>query len=171
MPIATVNAAFVTSQEWHEAARGMANIVEVKVLPAMEIYRFASAARSHTWYAASWWFGTSAYDGLLRSSKSSNESLSSVARRCLAVPPEWSTMDLLIAVRVLRPLSAWSGTPRTLRLKDDRGRYASRLEPDRTITQLYIPGLDPKKNRGQCVAWDVAFAPLPVQSPVTRTRA
>ena len=161
MPVATANAAFVTPQEWQEAARGMTNLVDVKVLPAMEIYRFASAGKLHTWYAASWWFGKSAYDALLRSSRSSRDSLSGVARRCLAVPDEWSTMDVLIAVRVLQPLSAWSGTPKTLRLKDDRGRYAARMEPDRAITQLYIPGLDPRKNQGQCVAWAEAFAGAP----------
>ncbi len=75
MPVATVNAMFVTPQEWQEAARGMTNLVDVKVLPA------------------------------------------------------------------------WSGTPKTLRLKDDRGRYAARMEPDRAITQLYIPGLDPSVTR------------------------
>jgi hypothetical protein len=139
----------------------MANLVDVKILPAMEIFRFASAAKLSTWYAASWWFGKSAYDALLRSASSSRESLSNVARRCLAVPEEWSTMDVLVSVRVLQPLSAWSGTPRTLRLKDDGGRYASRLEPDRSITQLYIPGLDPRRNQGKCVAWAKVFAGSP----------
>ena len=161
MPIATLNAAFSTQQEWEEAARGMSNLVDVKILPAMEIYRFATAANLHTWYAASWWFGRSAYDALVQSASSSRESLSGVARRCLAVPEEWSSMDVLIAVRVLQPLSAWSGTPRTQRLKDDGGHYASRMEPDRSITQLYIPGLDPRKSSGKCVAWAKAFAGRP----------
>jgi hypothetical protein len=155
--IATVNAAYATPWEWQTAAGGMMNPVEVKVLPAMELYRFASAAESHTWYAAAWWFGKSAYDGLLQYAKSSNESLSRAARRCLAVPPP-STMDVLISVRVLQPLSAWSGTPKTLRLKDSRGRYGDRQEPDRAITQLYIPGLDPRKTQGKCLPWHEAFA-------------
>ena len=119
MAVATVNATFLTPQEWQAAARGMMNLVEVKVLPAMELYRFASAAKSQTWYAASGWFGKSAYDGLVQYAKSSNESLGRAARRCLAVPPEWSTMDVLSSVRVLQPLSAWSGTPRTLRLRQE----------------------------------------------------
>jgi hypothetical protein len=45
MALATVNATFVTPREWDEAARGMLHLVEVKVLPAMEIYRFAGAPR------------------------------------------------------------------------------------------------------------------------------
>jgi hypothetical protein len=123
----------------------MLNLVEVKVLPAMELYRFASAARPQTWYAASWWFGKSACDALLQAARSRKEALGAVARRCLAVPPEWSTMDVLISARVLQPLTAWSGTPRTLTPKDERGRYVERWEPDRAITQLYVPGLDPRK--------------------------
>jgi hypothetical protein len=161
MALATVNATFATPAEWQEAARGMLNLVEVKILPAMELYRFASGARSQSWYAASWWFGKSAYEALLRSAKASHESLSAVARRCLAVPPEWSTMDVLLSVRVLQPLSAWSGTPRTVRLKDARGRYVDRWEPDRSITQLYIPGLDPRKAHGKSVAWSAAFSGAP----------
>jgi hypothetical protein len=161
MAVATINATFATPQELQAATRGLMNVVEVKVLPAMELYRFANAAKLSSWYAASWWFGKSAYDALAQSAKSSKESLSSVARRCLAVPAEWSTMDVLISVRVIKPLSAWSGTPRTLRLKDARGRYGTRLEPDRAITQLYIPGLDPKKAQGQSVPWNEAFAGSP----------
>ncbi len=161
MALATINATFATPPELQAATRGMLNVVEVKVLPAMQLYRFANAAKLSTWYAASWWFGKSAHDALVQAAKSSKESLSGVARRCLAVPAEWSTMDVLISVLVLKPLSAWSGTPRTLRLKDARGRYDGRLEPDRAITQLYIPGLDPKKAQGQSVPWSEAFAGSP----------
>jgi len=158
--IGTLNAKYATSHERRVAASGMLNLVEVKVLPAMELYRFATEAQSHTWYAASRWFGKSAYDALLQYAKSSREGLSEAARRCLAVPPP-SAMDLLVPVRVLKPLSAWSGTPKTLRLKDERGRYVERQEPDRAITQLYIPGLDPRRAQGTCLPWRDVFAPRP----------
>lgn len=158
MAVATVNASFATPEEWRRAAGGMMHLVEVKVLPAMELYRFATAADQSTWYAASWWFGKSAHAALLQYAKSSTTSLSQAARECLAVPPEWSTMDVLVAVRVLKPLFAWSGTPRTVRMKDRGGRYGARWEPDRAMTQLYIPGLDPKKNHPRCLPWRQAFS-------------
>jgi len=43
-------------------------------------------------------------------------------------------------------------------LKAAAGRYLARQEPDRAITQLDIPGLDPKKD---CVAWSEVFAGTP----------
>jgi len=160
MAIGTANATYMTSQERQVAVGGLLNLVEVKLLPAMELYRFATAAQSDTWYAASWWLGKSAYDALIQYAKSSRESLSEAARRCLAVPPP-SAMDVLVPVRVVKALSAWSGTPKTLRLKDERGRYVERQEPDRAITQLYIPGLDPRRARGTCLPWRDVFAPRP----------
>jgi hypothetical protein len=159
MAIATVNATFATEAQHDIAARGMLHLVEVKILPAMQLYRFANAADRATWYAAPWWLGKSAYEALLRSAQSNNESLSRVARRCLAVPK--SPMDVLISVRILQPLTAWSGTPKTLRLKAEGGRYLARQEPDRAITQLYIPGLDPKNSSGACVAWNEVFTGTP----------
>jgi hypothetical protein len=169
MPVAvdTVNASHMTHTEWNEAASGMVHLVEVRVLPAMELYRFATAATPDAWYAASWWCGKSAHQGLLRYAKSINESLSRAARRCLAVPPR-NAMDVLISVRVLQPLSAWSGTPKTLRQKDSRGRYGNRQEPDRAITQLYIPGLDPRIAKANCLPWREVFAGAPSLLPRAR---
>lgn len=124
MAVATVNASFVTPEEWRRTAGGMMHLV--------------------------------AHAALLQYAKTSNTSLSEAARECFAVPPEWSTMDVLVAVRVLKPLFAWSGTPKTVRLKDRSGRYGQRWEPDRAMTQLYIPGLDPKK--GRCLPWREALS-------------
>jgi hypothetical protein len=92
VPVDTVNASHMTQTEWNEAASGMLHLVEVRVLPAMELYRFATAATPDAWYAASWWCGKSAHEGLLQYAKSINESLSRAARRCLAVPPR-NAMD------------------------------------------------------------------------------
>jgi len=181
MAIATANAELM-AREWARANRGLMHPVEVKLLPAMEIYRFATAAKPWGWHAASWWFGKSVFDELLRQSRATRTSMDRVARACLAIPPEWSAMDVLLMARVLRPLSAWSGTPRAIRMKDHLpaaasvvrpggssiapaighspgGRYGSRWEPDRGVTQLYIPGLASQaENTAAPVPWKEVLA-------------
>ncbi len=66
------------------------------------------------------------------------------------MPPEWgNAMDLLVSAHVLQPLSAWSGTPRTARSKDkDTQQYGDPWEPDRSITQLFLPGLNERRPDG-----------------------
>ena len=49
-------------------------------------------------------------------------------------------MDCLVHARVVHPLAAWSGTPRTQYRKRDN-RYVQRWEPDRSVTQLIVAGL------------------------------
>lgn len=189
MAIVTANAKFVTPEERNQAARGMQSVVDVKVLPSMEIYRFARSSDQRSWFAASWWIGKSVHEALLQYSKTMGTGLSRAARACLAVPPEWSTMDVLISARVVRPLSAWSGTPSTVRVKAQSpptqpvvrpdgsvllpgsghamgGRYGPRWEPDRAMTQLYIPGLKPNPAGQGCVPWqEVLFAGVPFFLP------
>ena len=66
-------------------------------------------------------------------------------------------MDLLVSAQVIRPLSAWSGTPSTARIKDQgTQQYGVAWRPDRFITQLYVPALStrrPDHTAGACVQW------------------
>jgi hypothetical protein len=89
-------------------------------------------------------------------------------------------MDLLVHAKTLQPLSAWSGTPRTARrvaiaqsliaVGYKTRRYTGDAkEPDRSITQLYIPGLRlkrPDETSGEFIKWSKvlleASPPLPV---------
>jgi hypothetical protein len=65
-----------------------------------------------------------------------------VARERLAILSEWgNAMDALVRATVGQPLSAWSATPRTARAPKVGGRYGDAQRPDRSITQLYVPGL------------------------------
>jgi hypothetical protein len=119
-------------------------------------------------YGAHWWFGFSAHDALIALAKAKGRSLRTVARECLAVPPEWgNTMDLLIAVRVCQSLSAWSGMPRTARSKSaTSGFYGAAWNPDRSITQLYVPGLRerrPDRTDGPFVKWSDVFEPSVIE--------
>lgn len=64
--------------------------------------------------------------------------------------PEWkNAMDVLVCAQVLKALSAWSGTPKTARHKDkSTQQYGNPWEPDRSITQLYVPGLSKRRCDG-----------------------
>ena len=63
VPVDTVNASHMTQTEWSAAASGMLHLVEVRVLPAMELYSFATAATPDAWYAPSRWCGKRAQEG------------------------------------------------------------------------------------------------------------
>jgi hypothetical protein len=183
MPISIANAAFMAAER-EDASRGMDNVVHVRLFPAMEIFRFGRASDRTAWYAASWWFGKSVHDALLQYCHANAVSLTHGARTCFAVPPEWSSMDVLLRARVTQPLSAWSGTPRSVRTKEQRlpteplvrpdgsvllpgsghpmgGRYGPRWEPDRAMTQLYIPGLRSRQRKDAGVRWQDVLAVSP----------
>jgi hypothetical protein len=127
---------------------GVMHAVPVTLHPGMKIYRFATHGIPFDRLCRSfWWFGFSAHDAIRELAKFEQRRLGEVARECLAVPPEWgNSMDLLVHAAVTTSLSAWSGTPRTARHKDPAGEYGVAWKPDRSITQLFIPGhrrLDP----------------------------
>ena len=168
--IATANGACMDEQrkyaEGFPDVGGMMHVVAVTLLPAMTIFRFASAGTPvDALYAAHWWIGVSPCEALRATARHERRSLSDVAREQLAVPPEWgNAMDLLVSARVRQPLAAWSGTPRTARSKQaGTQQYGSPWTPERSITQLYVPGLRetrPDRTRGSCVKWQDVLAPL-----------
>jgi hypothetical protein len=97
-----------------------------------------------------------------------SRSLRDVARERLAVPLEWgNAMNLLVCASVVQPLAAWSGTPRTARNMEERTQYYGEAwKPDRSITQLYIPGLRelrPDDTRGLFINWAHVILPVTLQ--------
>jgi hypothetical protein len=168
MAFDTVNAALMAAHkkyaEGFPGVGGMMNVVEVTLLPHMKIYRFATAGTPiDRLYGTCWWFGTSAHQALLQLTRARRTSLPVVARECLAVPPEWkNAMDVLVCAQVTQPLSAWSGTPRTARSTDkSTQQYGAAWEPDRSITQLYVPGLNerrPDGTLGHAIPWSKVLA-------------
>jgi hypothetical protein len=55
--------------------------------------------------------------------------------------PHFNKMDVLLSARVCATLAAWTGRPKPIAVKKDN-RYVAQLQPDPTVTQFYIPGLD-----------------------------
>ena len=176
MPTLTpANQAYLGAGEERAAAEsGMSSVVDVMLLPGMQIYRFGNAADDRRWYSGAWWFGRSVHDALLQLARRDRVSLTVAGRSALAVPLEWSTMDVLLYAKVVAPLAAWSGTPRTIRpgaatygslvspdgtvlvpagrrpLEGHHGLF--RYDPDRSMTQLYVPGLRTRDNAGTPIA-------------------
>jgi hypothetical protein len=146
MVAVTVNASFMdahrTSAEGSPGVGGMMHVVPVTLLTHMKIYRFCTRGwPDGRLYGGPWWIGVSAYDELTKLAARQARSLRDVARERLAILSEWgNAMDALVRATVGQPLSAWSGTPRTARSKVG-GRYGDAQRPDRSITQLYVPGL------------------------------
>lgn len=144
-----------------EAESGLLMKSTVTITPGLSLYRFASSHRfEESWYISPWWVGQSPYEAIVEHARGNNISLGQAAWICLAVDPTWgSRCDVLVGASLAHALSAWAGTPRTIRSKVD-GRYTARWEPDRRVTQLYIPGLTQiSETLGQPI-WRVALQGL-----------
>jgi hypothetical protein len=143
------------NEEWMDAAypkaaEGLLAPTRSSVLPGAGLYRFASLRHRSQLLSGGWWIGFSPFDSLRLMSKESGRPLPEVARECLAVDHTWNDMDVLVSATVAIPLAAWMGTPRTQSIKSQilrgsdgkpMGSYLRSWEPDRGITQYYIPGL------------------------------
>jgi len=137
-----VNHAFMNTKEaQNEADKGLRAKISMTLVPGLLLYRFASSDRSERWYSSPWWIGQSPYDTIERYARENRVTLGWAARVCLAVDPLWrSRCDVIVGARLARPLEVWTGTPKTVRSKVEQ-KYLARWEPDRAVTQLYIPGL------------------------------
>jgi len=134
-----------------KAAKGLLMAVSGVLLPGTRIYRFATSLKRERFFSGEWWFGQTPFDSMKAYAQASGCSLRDAARECLAVDHSWSQMDFLLSATLVLRLSAWMGTPLTQSIKTPAlilargelqgGRYVRQLEPDRSITQYYIPGL------------------------------
>jgi hypothetical protein len=142
-----------------KAKDGLLTLTKTTLFPGIAINRFANTKRPDLFYTGPWWIGFSAFEALKKYASLRKQSLSLAARTCLAIDWEWSNVDVLVKAIIKAPLSAWSGTPKTQTPKMDRRYTGIRWEPDRDITQLFIPGLneiDPKDASRK--VWKGAFS-------------
>ncbi len=147
-----LNDAFMDARSFTEAAKGLDAMTRGTLLPGVRIYRFASALDRSRLFARPWWVGFTPFDTMMRYSRASGRPLREVARECLAVDWDWGQMDTLVSATVAQTLAVWAGTPKTqkiaLSLRAPAGENRTTLlhlrdwEPDRSITQYYIAGLD-----------------------------
>jgi hypothetical protein len=158
----TLNEGFMHASA-SEAMKGLMTLNKTTLLPGITIYRFANTRWPDRFYTGSWWVGFSPFGALMRNCKSRGQSLAFAARRCLAINPEWSEgkeANVLIKAVVKQRLSAWSGTPKTQvsRIAVGSQYVKARLEPDRDVTQLCIPGLgETDPNDSGCKIWQSVF--------------
>jgi|LGVF01.1.fsa_nt_gb hypothetical protein len=123
-----------------DASKGLSGLTTVNLFPGMIISRFASTKYRDRYFTAPWWISFSPFEALEKYAKIRKQSLSEAALECLAIG-DWSNADVLVKAVVKKRLAAWSGTPKT-QVKKVRSMYTGvRWEPDRDITQLFIPGL------------------------------
>ena len=113
--------------------------------PGYRLFRFATKTYSSDWLTNGWWIGFSPFEGVTQLAHRDDKQFGAVARAALAIfidPRKryHNEMDVLLWARVEQRLAAWTGTPKTVTIRTETG--VARWEPDRTITQLYIPGLE-----------------------------
>lgn len=147
-----------TRDNEREAEQGLLMKTRVTLTPGLPLYRFASSDNPNAWFISPWWVGYSPFEALKEYARVEHLPLGLAARECLAILPEWSRCDRLVRASVRQPLIAWVGTPKTQRVKDkNTQRYGARWEPDRRVTQLYIPGLSQKSEGSAQQIWQVAL--------------
>ncbi|HEV2392281.1 MAG TPA: hypothetical protein VG146_07955 [Verrucomicrobiae bacterium] len=140
--VKTLNESFMDATA-SEARRGLVALHPTIIQPNMVIYRFADSNKPELYFTGKWWVGYSPFEALKQHAQRRNQTLSAAARHCLAIDFEWSKLDVLHKVILKKPVSAWAGTPLTQRVrKGNFSRPDRRWEPDREVTQLFIPGLD-----------------------------
>jgi hypothetical protein len=142
-----------------EARKGLITTMRKSLFPGFRMYRFANSERPDLYYTGPWWINFSPFEALKQYAKLRGQTLSLAARHCLAIDWGWSKVDVLVEVVIKERLSAWSGTPGTQVLKDDSIRYTGvQWEPDRDITQVYIPGLyEAAPNDSDRMIWECVF--------------
>jgi hypothetical protein len=148
-----------------DARRGLISLTHTRLHQHLVIYRFGShAAREHD-FTSPWWLGYSPFEALKKYARNRAQTVFAAAEQCLALPLDdrYPKKDRIIEAKLRRALSAWSGTPRTL-----VSRQRRRLEPDRDVTQLYIPGLNLNDVAApNNIIWKEAFH-LPLRVIATR---
>ena len=147
-----VNQAFMTADAHVKATKGLLAMTGGALLSGTRVYRFASSMSRERFFCGPWWFGQSPFDTIKAAARQAGRPLRDVARECLAVDFDWNAMDFLVSATVGVRLAAWTGTPLTQSIKTPSlllprgehagGRYVRQWEPDRTVTQYYVPGLD-----------------------------
>jgi hypothetical protein len=149
------------------ACQGLITTVHVVLQPGMPLYRFADSSRPHAHLTGGWWVGYSPFQALKEHAARRNQTLSAAARQCLAVDFGWSKLDVLYKTVVEAPLAAWAGTPQTQRVRQPLPAGGDRRwEPDREITQLYIPGLgQPAPKNPHQQVWQLALR-TPIRLPL-----
>ena len=146
MESAAVNETSMTDEEKVKAEVGLRNLQRKHLHPGYELFRFATSTRPKRWLTNPWWTGFSSYQSLQGRAGLSDARIGALAREALAIfidPEEadYNRMDVLLSVEIRRPLAGWTGTPKTISRVDKRD-IGYRWEPDRSIAQFYIPGLD-----------------------------
>ena len=141
-----------------QARAGLLTTTKTNLLPHISLYRFASSKRPDLYYTGPWWIGFTPFEALKHYAKLREQSISMAARQCLAIDWEWSNVDVLVRVLTKNGLAAWSGTPKTQVPKGGASFKGIHWEPDRDITQLFIPGLgQPDPNESKCNIWQSVF--------------
>lgn len=138
------------------AEQGLLMKTRITLTPGLPLYRFASSDNPTAWFISPWWVGYSPFEALKEYARVEKIPLGLAARECLAILPEWSRCDRLVRASVKQPLEAWVGTPKTQRAKTQQ-HYGARWEPDRRVTQLYIPGLSQSSETSGQLIWQVAL--------------
>ena len=172
----TLNEAFIDDYGLlREAREGLLAMCRNDLPRGIVLYRFTKTDSlikipRELRYTGKWWVPYSPFESLKQYAKLRGHTLCDAALKCLAIDPEWSDgkIDLLLKVVVNEPLSAWAGTPKTQsqiekRLHDDDPRrYTGKtFEPDRDITQVFIPGLDRYPAGSKRCIGEIAFVVKP----------
>ena len=117
-------------------------------------YRFASSASPlHFQYGGAWWIDYEAFKTIERFAIENKYRLKDAARLMLALPYDWTRVDLLVRALVRVPLRAYTGLGKVAQ-GGEGGDKGTKWIPTQHIKvrQIYIPGLYVKDRKEQLYA-------------------
>lgn len=132
-----------------------------KALPTGEYYyRFASTtAPRFAQFGGPWWLNFENFRTVRAFAQDNGYSLRDAARLTLALPYDWTRVDLLIRALLVQPLDAYAGHGNQAQgpqAGPDRGTVWIPTQHIK-IEQLYIPGLYIKSERIKVQLYETAF--------------
>lgn len=132
-----------------------------KDLPTGEYYyRFASSIMPrYAQFGGSWWLNFANFRIIRAFAHDNGYSLRDAARLMLALPYDWTRVDLLIRALLVQPLDAYAGhggQAQGPKAGPDRGTVWIPTQHIK-IEQLFIPGLYVKSERKAVQLYETAF--------------
>lgn len=160
------------TETWFEDGRGdgTGGILmprPVKLREGNFYYRFASSASSReAQRGGGWWLDFENFKKVERFSRDNGYSLREAARLMLALPYDWTRVDLLVKAMLAEPVKAFAGEGKPALGASTGYDNATRWIPTQHIKvcQLYIPGLYVRGERPREQLFEKVFRQVTVKS-------
>jgi hypothetical protein len=146
---------------------GLVDPKPVEINPPCQLVRIACGPFANEVAGGSWWMSVASYNEIFLESRGRGVHVSVGIREMCAVPVPFNPMTMIVVVKVMAPLSAYSGKGNAAKgsykslnpiTKEKKAYLDETVIPRGMIEQLYIPGLSSPDLRRRAlfiVGWEL----------------